>query len=373
MAGRIHPVTPTCPSTAPAVVEFGSLPTVQSMGTDETRVVIGFDTEFTTAADGTSRHINSYQFAWVDPLDAGLRYEVVILPLEVQRITLESALYVVIQIGKLHRFSNGFRDSSKVGASTLNPRGVRRGSLVGDSYKKRLDNLYKKHSIRVVLAGHFLKADLTAFLHPSAKLRDPMVRLTSAAGGLVTLQPFRLQHKLGSGSSARWLPFSVDVRDTMNQVSPDHKSLKALGEVCGVPKLDVGDAISDMTSLMRDDLALFLDYGVNDAVIVVEYLSMLWGTNINPPVTLSSGGARAARNGVMRYWGINNLALFMVRFQGLVKKSLVNTLDHDDDGLSYYAVRELTPVDGDANQVHTTCKVAYHGGWNSCLSPGYHP
>lgn len=372
LAGRISG-QPTCPSAAPAGVEFGSLPTVKSMGTEEVRIVIGFDTEFTTEADGTSRHIDSYQFAWVDPVDAELRYEVVILPLEQQRITLESALYVVSRIGELHRFSNGFRDSSKVGASELNPRGVRRGSMVGDSHKKRLDNLYEEHSIRVVLAGHFLKADMTAFLHPSAKLRDPMVRLTSAAGGLVTLQPFRLQHKLGRGSSARWLPFSVDVRDTMNQVSPDHKSLKALGEVCGVPKLDVGDAISDMSALMRDDLPLFLDYGVNDAVIVVEYLAMLWGRNITPPVTLSSGGARAARDGVMRYWGIDEPAQFMLRFQGLVRKTLVSSTDHHDHQLSYYAVRDLTPVDGDANQVHTMCKAAFHGGWNSCLSPGYHP
>src|SRR5699024_2444223 len=38
-----------------------------------------------------------------------------------------------------------------------------------------------------------------------------------------------------------------------------------------------------------------------------------------------------------------------------------------------YAVRDLAPVDGDANQTHTAWKKAFHGGWNACIAPGYHP
>ena len=167
---------------------------------------------------------------------------------------------------------------------------------------------------------------------------------------------------------------SVIVRDTMGQVAPGQKTLAALGKSCGVEKIDVGESISDMSTLRRDHLVEFLEYGANDSVIVLEYLGALWGLNTVPPVTISGGGARALRDGVMDYWGIDSPADFRMRFQGLVELSTAQAEGNDsDDGLSYYAVRDLAPVDGDANQTHTAWKKAFHGGWNGCIAPGYHP
>ena len=77
-----------------------------------------------------------------------------------------------------------------------------------------------------------------------------MCRVTSASGGLVSLKPIRMAAISGPrGSSQRYLPLSITVRDTMGQAAAGSNSLKSLGEVCGVPKLDVGDAIEDMTEL----------------------------------------------------------------------------------------------------------------------------
>ena len=226
-----------------------------------------------------------------------------------------------------------------------------------------------------MLAGHYLPADLTALRSPASGSRyeDILRRVTSASGGLVSLRPVRVIRKSGGrGGGARWLPFSVEVRDTMGQTNPDHKSLRALGEVCGVPKLNVGSSIVDMTSMRESDLLRFLEYGVNDSVIVLEYLTMLWGLHMLPPVTISGGGARALRDAIQAYWGCaRDNAAFRLLFQGLVSRSKVNA-DVSDDGLSYYAVRELSPCDGDANAVHSAYKAAYHGGWNSCLAPGAH-
>lgn len=120
----------------------------------------------------------------------------------------------------------------------------------------------------------------------------------------------------------------------------------------------------------RDHLIDFLEYGANDAVIVLEYLTALWGVGAIPPVTLSGGGAHALRKGVKAHRGIEDAgnAAFKARFQGLV--SVDEGRDVSDDGLSYYSVHSLTPVDGDANQVHSAFEKAFHGGWNSCLQVG---
>ena len=355
---------------------FGDLPTVRAMGTGQRAVVIGFDTEFTETVNSLgrkSRVVNSYQFA-VTPAD-GVRTEVVILPLvDGDRIFLEDGLYIVALAAGLHRYSK---------AGEIDPRGVPYSSIERFNsetraldYKKTLDAAFKS-AIPIVLACHFAPADLTAFKRPPAQRRggekysDVLRHVTSASGGWVTLLPFRVVRKSGLGSnSLRWLPFSLTLRDTMGQVSPEHKSLKAIGEVCGVPKIELPeDVISDMSDYRRSSLLDFLEYGINDAVIVSEYLAMLWGRNVVPPVTLSGGGASAVKAGIMRYMGVSLGSEFLMRFRGLVK--IADPVAEDlGDQLTYYAARELRPVDGDANQAHTACKSAFHGGWNSCLAVG---
>lgn len=359
-----------------ATIAFGALPTVQSMGTDRRSHVIGFDTEFTYDPDDRAqRTIDSYQFVCTDPADDDMLIQVVILPLADDRIYFEDALYIVHLAAGLHVLA---RDGE------ISPRGV----LVRDvrqendegafDYAATRDAVFRS-SISVVLACHYANADLTAFRRPSVqrsggdKYNDILRRVASASGGLVSLQPARFMRKSGKGSNSyHWLPFTVVVCDTMGHAAPGHKSLASLGHACGVPKLDVGDSIGDMTNLRRDNLPRFLDYGVNDAVIVVEYLAMLWGLNITPPVTLSGAGASAVRNGVMQYLGLDDTKEFLMAFRGLVKKTDPDAFGDSDD-LTYYATRELVPVDGDANQSHTAWKNAFHGGWNGCLSPGYHP
>ncbi|WP_426727230.1 hypothetical protein ACEN2B_01295 [Corynebacterium auriscanis] len=377
-AGRIWPacVDRRNGGAAAPAVRFGDLATVRAMNDGQRRLVVGFDTEFHYRDDGT-RAILSYQFCWSDPLSGDV-HEIVICPMEGQRITVESCLFVCAQVGDWSRFSNGFADPNELGSSAMHARGVRFDDVKGDDgFTATIDRLFKKYSVRVVLAGHYLNADLTSFRRASKKHKDLLRQVISAGGGLVSLRPIRLVHDRGRGRSRRLFPFSVEIRDTMAQVSPDHKSLAALGDVVGTAKLDVGNSISEMDVLMRDDLGLFLEYGVNDSRIVVEYLSMVWGSNVAPPVTISAGGARAARAGVMNYWGLNpddreDVAAFRMRFQGLVQKTEARA-EEGDDGLSYYATRDLAPVDGDANQVLSACAVGYHGGWNACLNVGYHP
>ncbi|WP_280475695.1 hypothetical protein [Nocardia farcinica] len=367
------------PSPGPDPASFGDLATVRAMGTDQTAPVIGFDTEFTYDTGGR-RTIDSYQFSVFDPLDSGYRFDIVLLPLADGAVrhtdgggsyggplVIADCLAVVIRESGLWR-SAGLPD----------PRGVaRRDFWVGGDYVASMSALYARHGVGVVLVGHYLPADLTAFARPrrrrgDGRFDDIMRRVTSASGGLVSLKPIRMAAISGPrGSSQRYLPLSITVRDTMGQAAAGSNSLKSLGEVCGVPKLDVGDAIEDMTGFRHDNLVDFLEYGVNDAAIVLEYSTALWGVNAVPPVTLSGGGAHALRAGIKGYLGVSSNAEFSARFQGLV--SVDEGQEVSDDGLSYYAVRSQTPVDGDANQVHSAFKKSFHGGWNSCLKVGHFP
>lgn len=347
---------------------FGALATVRAMRSGEHAPVIGFDTEFTYLDDG-SRVIDSYQFSCIDPESPDQRVDVVMLPLTSDRLAVDDALVLVVRESGLWR-----------AAGLPHQHGVpRRDFWVDGDYRASMDALYRAHRLSIVLAGHYLKADLTAFARPvrqrgDGRYDDILRRVTSASGGLVSLKPIRMVPRSGArGDGQRWLPLSITVRDTMCQTAPGKKKLADLGEACGVAKLEVGDSISDMSRMRREHLVKFLEYGANDAVIVVEYLTALWGLNAVPPVTLSGGGAHALRDGIKRYWGImyQPNAGFMARFQGLVRVDGGDATD--DDGLSYYSVRSLTPVDGDANQAHSAFKKAFHGGWNSCLRVGYFP
>lgn len=358
--------SPTASEARSAV--FGELATVRAMGTGETAALVAFDTEFTYQIDG-SRVIDSYQFSLLDPEDSAWRVEIALLPLVEERLAIEDLLAVVVRESGLWRR-----------AGLPDPRGLpRRDFWVTGDYRASEAALFKRHRVKIVLAGHLLAADLTSVARPvrqrgDGRYDDIMRRVTSASGGLVSLKPIRLIARPGShGTGERWLPLSVIVRDCMGQSAPGQKALGVLGQVCGVPKLRVGDSIEDMTRMRRERLAEFLDYGVNDAVIVVEYLTALWGVNAVPPVTLSGGGARALRDGIKRYWGIDGAgnSEFMARFQGLVRVNDGETTD--DDGLSYYTQRSLTPVDGDANQVHSSCMGGFHGGLNVCLRVGSIP
>lgn len=112
------------------------------------------------------------------------------------------------------------------------------------------------------------------------------------------------------------------------------------------------------------------------------------GYNVVPPVTISSGGAKALKSGILEYWFRNGFidseavddalfesnrpdnVIFRRKFQGLKTRNV--ELDVDDDSLEYYARRGLEPVDGDARVSHALWADSFAGGYNTCPSPGVH-
>ena len=356
--------------------EFENLPTVKSMGTGRYGLTIAYDTEFTTydPCDGEKyRVIDSYQFCCIDPDDANYMVQIVILPLKRQRIALEEALFIVVREAGLWRTVDGMLERGHF------KKRVHQYDKDGKlDYAKTFKAAFKRGAIHITLVGHYSQADLTAFARPRRqrkggdKYKDPVRRATNASGGLVTLRPWRVVRR--DPRCDWWMPMSVTLRDTMGQAPPDKKSLEALGEVCGVEKIYVPEEVkSNMAMMLRNDTLACLDYGINDCVVVLEYVGKLWGDNVVPPVTLSGGGASAVRAGVSEYWGVGNGAELTARLQGLVKIDSTDVNDDDPYKLEYYASRELRPVDGQAGMLLFACAQGFHGGNNGCPTPGYYP
>ena len=348
------------------------------MGTGRAAIIVGFDTEFKTTADG--RVIASYQFATPDPVDPSAMVEVIILPLGKHRLSLHTALWEVVKAARLYK--------SPLVPDGVDDRGVTRRRVLDESrgaakeaadawaadpsdWQARADAL-AAWRVPVVLACHYGSADLTTYR--TGYVTDHLRRLTSAAGGLVTLLPFRLQRGDGQGGELGWWqPLSVSVRDTMAQAPAGGKALRTPGENVGVPKIDVPAGwIEDMLGYRAARLEDFLEYGINDAVIVVEYLARLWGDGVLPPVTLSGGAASSLVSAGQDYFGVSSAKDFRLRFAGLVAEDGVGVVD-DEDALSFYAKRERRPVDGPAEQLTAAFAKAYHGGLNACPAPGYWP
>lgn len=361
-------------------IGFGELASVKAMGTKREAIVVGFDTEFTTGDAG--RVINSYQFAVPDPFDPTVMVEVVILPDGPAKISLLTALWEVVVAARLW--------NSPLVPAGLDDRGVRRDVVLNNTragasraaaqawaedpsdWRARAEAL-AAWRVPLVLACHYGSADLTTF-REDPYVTDHLTRLTSAAGGLVTLLPFRLQRGDGEGGSGGWWRvMSVGVRDTMGHAPAGHKSLATIGTAAGVEKIDVpGSWIADMTGYRREHLAEFLEYGINDAVIVVEYLARLWGDGVLPPVTLSGGAAASLVESGSAYFGVSSAREFRAAFSGLIDEDTIEVVE-EEDALSYYAKRGRRPVDGSAVTFSNACAYAYHGGLNSCPAPGYYP
>lgn len=229
-----------------------------------------------------------------------------------------------------------------------------------------------KLKLPLVLACHYGSADLTAF-RSDGRVADHMTRLTSAAGGLVTLLPFRSQRQ-GDGHGKFWQSLSISVRDTMAHAPAGKKGLKDLGKACGVPKIEVPDGwIADMSGYRAQHLTDFLEYGINDSVIVVEYLARLWGEGVLPPITLSGGAASALVDSGKAYFEVSTSGEFRRAFAGLVDEDEGVDAVEEEDRLTFYAKRGRNPIDGAAAQLSSAFARAYHGGLNSCPMPGYYP
>ena len=131
-------------------------------------------------------------------------------------------------------------------------------------------------------------------------------------------------------------------------------SLREIGDNLGIPKLDVGDDITQMDVLLSRDLGSYLDYSIQDSFIAVEfyaaYVDLCQSFGVSKiPLTSSSLGVEYIRK---------NLS--------------------EDDFLSVYGGVKTLVLDSGrlmTNKAYSSfCepfKAVYHGGKNACFLRDY--
>ncbi|HVF70015.1 MAG TPA: DNA polymerase [Chthoniobacterales bacterium] len=96
----------------------------------------------------------------------------------------------------------------------------------------------------------------------------------------------------------------VILRDSYLMAPAGRQSLKAIGDLLQIPKIDIGERITRMDELLREDPELFRKYAITDAVIAARYMKRMAEfssdlfNQLEPPPTIGS----CAINLTLKIW-----------------------------------------------------------------------
>ncbi|WP_346007498.1 DNA-directed DNA polymerase [Janibacter terrae] len=412
--------------TSPTGAKFGDYASVRAMVEEAGSIVIGFDTEFTdrpafVGRPGVqSRTIDSYQAAAIDSSDPTKIRLVTILPLYDRpdealpnmRISFELFLELVIEALDLHEHPLAPADWTAKGVSWKHATDADGNKRAADLFRSNKKAGVVSRALPITLLAHFQHADLTTFAdhrllrkvapgivdkdgkgvyrkggdpHTSVRagyagrqsvwldrsIPDILRTVISASGGMVSPKPVRLV--LGGASWRFCRPVELSVRDTLPHAPPNLRKLADLGLAVGHPKLDVPDGwIERMSDYRREHREEFLEYGSNDAVIALEYVSAMYGDHRAIPLTLPTAAARSVRESIKTAEEMTTTRAFNLEFGGLVSATdATANIVGVEDQLDYYRQKDLVPVDGAAATWQHACANAFRGGFNSCSEVGY--
>ena len=305
-------------------------------------LIIGFDTEFQTPDSAVTREeivegkakyeVLSYQFHAEGP--DGASWEGISCPERGDRMSLGEFLTFAIA------------------------EGVRQGRLT-------------QCPLRIYLVGHFTRADVPAFrdfqdlTSVINNIRNTFISIDSALRVAIN---FDAEEKV---------ELQIVLRDTMLLAPAQSKSLAAIGDLVGEPKLSLDldpkreqFLKENMTVLRRENWDLFRRYALTDARICVAYAKKVIAeyeaiTGVRKmPSTLSSIGVDL----VLKVWK-DNLKIDPPRVLGKEEVS-----ESKFDKKNGYFVREKRQVSLSTVHYHVALATeAYHGGRNEqfWFGPGY--
>lgn len=399
-----NPEPGVTPAMLPVLADFGSYPSLTAARPDKPCILIACDSEWQTLDKG--RDMISWQFAFVK---GAMLVEMVFIKVcqDEDDLPLTLALGCIldylgvcsVDLRKIRRYkycsgwdSSGnpvvsVTDNVHVAVSMANY--VYRGRDIGFTHEQVVNmpdafaprnkrdwawfhsflDFSLVDSVKVCLVCHSGNADISTFSDIDFVLRC----CTEVQGGLVTLQPIRLSPKsLVNVSHDSVFPVSLSIADTMCHAPAGMKKLKNLGDVVGIPKIDIPDAQkSSMLSLLENSPCLFMEYASTDSVVTLMYCSALYGYNNTPPVTVTSAAASVMRGSMMSYMNVDNTDDFNKKYRGLVKVSHGKV--QRPDNLGYLDASSLEPMSDSVHSVQYFSSQAYHGGYNSCSEVGYFP
>lgn len=393
----------------PILSNFSSFKSLELLQTGIDNLVIGYDSEWFYKEDGL-RCVTSWQFSLVWESEV---HEFIFLRMCKKNITLEICLATILRelgfqphdIAPYRRYNaitvddNGDEVektyASRKEALKNSVRSYNASDIMtkGRSMKlKVLSGEYEECSILsdsvfpwtefpsgcripVTLVCHTGKVDVTNFDQTSRYDKELLKFCSDVQGGLVTLQPIKINPMLLKPDSNRHLyrfPLSLSIADTMCHAPVGQKSLDSLGKVLGLPKIVVSDYYkSNMGLFFVDEPVAYIEYSARDSLVTLLYYSSLWGYNQSCRLTLSSASAYSTRVLQMGFLDCATTQEYDRKYRGLekVKKGLTKRYD----GAGFLSTSALEPINNDADMVQRFCSHAYYGGYNSCIDVGYYP
>lgn len=230
----------------------------------------------------------------------------------------------------------------------------------------------KPFSTDVTILCHAGKVDLSALDLYNKNELNIFEGTSEIQKGICSLRA-RFVHPNSGRSWWRYYPCFLSFRDTMCFATQKKRGLRELGESVGTPKIAISrEHIEHMDKFLQEDPVGFFNYASNDAVVTLLYASKMWGSNKWMPVTLSSAGSKVAKVSMTRYLGVTEKEFDLI-YRGLVpiRKGL-KQVERKTGDLAFIAMSGLEPVSDDARQIMSMAQLAYKGGYNGCISPGFY-
>ena len=213
----------------------------------------------------------------------------------------------------------------------------------------------------IYAVAHFSRADLSS-LRDYSSLRT---RFDSIRGTYVTSTlPYRCRY-IDRNNHRHDL--TIHLRDTAT-MSPAGSKLAALGELHGLPKLDIGlDMLGQMDVQLREDPELFEAYAIRDAEIAALHawamteFSITNGLGAAPPLTLGS----LAVDHLQALWDRDNLHANDILGNETVEQRPYNQRSNQ------YRTRRLTVPLAAVHDQLSLATECYHGGRNEAFMFGF--
>jgi len=304
-------------------------------------LIVGFDTEYKTPDSAVTgqqikegeaiSEILSYQF-YAKTID-GVVWQGICCPEKDQRLTLQEFMLFVLGSGS------------------------------------RLSGL-KSISSKIYLVGHFTRADIPAF----ADFAQINNQFSAVRNTFVSIDNFlKVEIPTDDGQISKLM---IHIRDTMLLTPQSSRSLKKIGELVGIEKVELSPdrsiykkLIRNMDRVRSDQWDLFKRYALTDAEICVHYIEKVMAEyksvtgKVKVPVTLTGIGIDLLE----KKWtesGVNRLAV-------LGKEAVVEKVFNKSRG--YYqkmTVEVNLPLVRYNEAFATDC---YHGGRNEqfWFGPGF--
>lgn len=160
-----------------------------------------------------------------------------------------------------------------------------------------------KGGYQVIFVAHFTAADFPA-LRDFEQLSQHRKRYFHAIRKTYVTLDRPLKRTVRIPGIGHRVPVSVRMSDTILWAPATHRSIAALGDAIGLPKITLPKgAISNMRGLAASDPELFRDYAIRDAEVAAQYAHRFlkscettFGLGPRVPVTASGAGVRFFKN-----------------------------------------------------------------------------